>query len=76
MFSDFIKNVKYWLSNTGHPYVQSNDNDTEHADNLSVVSDEINPEDSASNISCQQENHSRADSQLFPVSSFRPRCGF
>ncbi len=47
-----------------HPYVQSNGNDIGHLDNLSEASDEINPEDSASNVSCQEENLSRGHSKL------------
>lgn len=47
VFSYFNEKVKGWLSDAGHPYVQSNGNDDEQPhDNLSVVSDEIKPEDS------------------------------
>lgn len=55
-----MEEVKSWLSDAGHPYVQSENNDAEPndnqnyaepSDNQSVVSDEINPEDSPSNIS-------------------------
>lgn len=64
MFSEFIENVKVWLSDAGQPYVQSNHNETDHSGNLSVASDEIHPQDSASNISWQKENQFRPHSQL------------
>lgn len=67
-FSNFIEKVKGWLSDVGHPYAQSNDAENPPG-NLSVVSDEINPEDSVSNVSCQEENRSRARSKLSKASS-------
>lgn len=40
LFSGFIENTKGWLSDVGHPHVQSNGTDDEHPpDNLSVASD-------------------------------------
>lgn len=51
MFCDSTEDVKVWLSDVGHPYVQSNGNNIEPPDNQSVFSDEINLEDSASSTS-------------------------
>ena len=60
--------VKCWLSDAGHPYAQSND-DEQPPDNLIVASDGIHPEDSVSNVSCQEEKRSRAHSNLSKASS-------
>lgn len=65
VFSDFIEKVKCWLSDAGHPYVQLSGNNDEHPpDNLSAASDGVNPEDSVSNVSCQEEKRSRANSEF------------
>ena len=69
MFYDFIEEVKSWCADAGHPYVELKDNDVESPDNQSVASDDIKPEDSASNISCVTEIHSRSHSQLSKLSS-------
>lgn len=54
---DFIEKTKCWISDAGHTNVHSNGKDDEHpADNLSVASDDINPEDSVSNVSCQEHH--------------------
>ena len=63
MFYDFTGKVKSWLSEMGQPYsglyVQPNED----------VADDINPEDSASNVSSVKKNSVRTHSQISRTSS-------
>ena len=68
-FCDFTEEAKKWLSDAGHPYVQTKEKVNEPLDNQGVVSDGINPEDSVSNISYPKGSHYKASSHVSKASS-------
>lgn len=62
MYCEFTDRVECWLRNVGHPYVSpSNDKNDKN--------DDLNPEDSASNISRAKSNVSKTCSQASRISS-------
>lgn len=65
-YLEFTERVKCWLCELGQPFVQLNkDNNVQNFDD---VDDEINPEDSASNV-CSVISKSKTRSQVSRVSS-------
>ena len=63
--NNFIETVKHWLSELGHPYVYQNVESPEDQGGT----DEINPDDSASNVSSVKANSMKPHSQLSQTSS-------
>ena len=65
MFCDFTDNVKGWLFEAGHPYVETNKDDPDNQ----CVADGIHPEDSASNVASIKSSSLRSHSRLSRSSS-------
>ena len=70
MFCDFTDNVKGWLFEAGHPYVETNKDDPDNQ----CVADGIHPEDSASNVASIKSSSLRSHSRLSRSSSISSAC--